>query len=82
MVRTGESVGAKLVRCRSSVCGSAYLITRDAALKMLEALPFYQPIDWHMNRVKAAFNMPFYQFYPPLLRQGVGNFKQATSVEA
>lgn len=81
-VPSGVSVTKDLIRTKTAVCGSGYLITRAAALKMLEALPFYQPVDWHMNRIKPAGNLTYYQVYPPLLAQGVDAFRQSTSVEA
>ena len=49
----GDTVNGHLVRCKSSVCGSAYVVSRAAAIHMLETIPFYQPIDWTMNRAKA-----------------------------
>jgi hypothetical protein len=57
------------MRCASSVCASGYIVHRDLALKALQMAPFRQPIDWHLNRVKAEYNLTFYQFWPPLMRQ-------------
>lgn len=60
----------KLYESDSTRTVSGYIVKNKNLSKILETVPFYGAIDWHLNWIKEELNLKFYWAEPPLIIHG------------
>lgn len=60
----------KIYESNSSRTASGYIINREKLDLLIRTLPFYAPIDWHLNFVKNDLDLKYYWAEPHLVEHG------------
>lgn len=81
-----QVVSDRVHRVFASHCTSAYVVSHQGALKLLQALlplSLYRPIDWAMTDavLQPANNLTYYQLSPLPFRQVGESFIQGNTMQ-
>lgn len=79
-LKNSKKINDNCHEIQSTNCTEAYLISRNAAIKLYEnSLPFSLPIDWELGYRIIQLNLKVYWWFPHIFEQGslTGKFKSS-----
>ena len=65
--------GKHLYQSETSRSACGYIINSNCLKKIINTLPFNEPIDWHLNRIRKDLNLKYYWSEPTIIGQGSEN---------
>lgn len=80
-IKNAKKINDYCYEMQSTNCTEAYLISRNAAIKLYENfLPFSLPIDWELGYRIVQLNLKVFWWFPHIFEQGSSNGKFKSSL--